>query len=105
MAKYRNKRTEVDGLVFASQKEALRYQELKLLERAGEIFNLMWQRPFQIEVNGVKICKYVADFTYSEKGGWYVTEDIKSDVTRKLPAYRLKKKLMLAVHGIEIREV
>lgn len=102
MAKYKNKRTEVDGLVFASQKEARRYQELKLLERAGEIFDLMWQRPFQIEVNGVEICKYVADFTYIEKGGWDVVEDVKGVLT---PVYKLKKKLMLAVHGVEIREV
>ena len=55
-------------------------------------------------INGVKVCTYIADFTYEELGG-VVVEDVKSEFTRKDPVYRLKNKLMKACHGIDIREV
>lgn len=70
------------------------------MERTGLISNLKRQVRFIIAVNGHKICTYIADFTYTENG-IEVTEDVKGYPT---PEYRLKKKLMLAVHGVEIRE-
>lgn len=108
MSKYGNKRTEVDGIVFASKKEAARYQELRLLEKAGKISTLVLQPRFDLKVNGFKVCTYVGDFLYNDLGGkgsgaWIsVLEDVKGV---KTPAYRLKKKLMKAVLGIEIQEV
>jgi len=51
----------------------------------------------------VKICRYVADFGYIENGA-VVIEDVKSKITKGLPVYRLKKKLMKALYGIDIRE-
>jgi len=101
-SKYRNKKTLVDNIWFDSKKESDRYLELKLLERAGEIFDLKLQPKFPIEIGGVKICTYIADFEYQEQGNPYKTiEDVKGMLT---PIYRLKKKLMRAVHGVEILE-
>ena len=94
--KYRNKRT--DG--FASKKEARRYQELALLEKAGKIALLKTQVPFSITVNGQLVCKYIADFTYRE-GAMLVVEDVKGYRTA---IYRLKAKLMRAANGITVRE-
>ena len=95
-SKYRNRRTKG----FASKKEAQRYQELLLLVKAGKIERLQTQVPFELRVNNVLVCKYLADFCYFENGA-DVVEDAKGYRT---PIYRLKAKLMRAVHGITIRE-
>ena len=102
--KYNNKKTTVDNIKFDSKKESKRYGDLKMRERAGEISGLKLQVPFPIEVNGKVICRYVADFLYIEKDK-LIVEDVKSEVTRRLPVYRLKKKLLAAVYGIENKEV
>ena len=96
-AKYRNKPT--NG--FASKKEARRYSDLVLLERAGQISDLRIKTRYPIVVNGVKVCDYEDDFSYVENGA-RVVEDAKGFRT---PVYRLKVKLMRAVHGIAIKEV
>jgi len=102
--KYKNVKTFVDGISFDSRKEAVRYADLKLMQKAGEISDLTLQPKFDIVINGQKVCSYIADFSYVENGV-KVVEDVKSEVTRKLPTYRLKNKLMRAVHGIAIREI
>lgn len=105
--KYRAVRTTVDGIKFASKREARRYQELKMLERAGAIEDLRCQVPYDLTVNGQKIGRYVADFEYTAlqtdpiKDWRAVVEDVKG---MKTPVYNLKKKLMRAIHGIEILE-
>jgi len=98
--KYRAKPKTIDGIYFASTKEANRYKELKLLTRAGIIHGLRTQVSFTLEINKVHICRYVADFVYFENGE-KVVEDVKGFIT---PSYRLKKKLMKAIHGIIIKE-
>jgi hypothetical protein len=98
-SKYGNKKA--DG--FDSKKEGRRYAELQLMERAGEISNLRRQIEFSLHVNGEHICVYRADATY-ERNGRLVVEDVKSPAS-KTPIYRIKKRLMAAVHGIEIEEV
>jgi len=100
MSKYKAKPTYVDGLRFASQKEARDYRDLLLLERAGEISNLELQPRYDFIVNNVLLCFYKADFRYTEKGKTIV-HDSKGF---KTPMYRLKKKMMKAFHGITIRE-
>jgi hypothetical protein len=100
-SKYAAQRTEVDGHKFASKKEAARYAELKLLASAGAITDLRLQVPIRCEVNGVLVCKYVADFQYT-RGGKEVVEDAKGF---KTDVYKLKKKLVAACTGIEITEV
>jgi hypothetical protein len=101
MSKYRNIKTEVDGIVFDSKAEAKRYAELRLLEKANEISDLRLQPKFNCKIHGQKICTYRADFDYYVGGQW-VVEDVKGFRT---PLYRLKKKLVEALYGIEIREV
>lgn len=105
--KYHARKTEIDGHAFASEAEANRYQELKLLERNGDIIDLKIQQKFSCSVNGIHICDYIADFTYIEKCGAdeLVVEDVKG--SHKGTAYQifsLKNKLILALYGISIRE-
>lgn len=107
--KYRNIKTKVGGLTFDSKKEAHRYLELKQLQKEGRISNLELQPLFKLIVNEQLICKYKADFRYKfiphgkimKMGAWDVVEDVKG---MKTAVYRLKKKLMLACHGIDILE-
>lgn len=121
--KYGSRKVTVDGITFDSKKEAKRYSELRLLEKAGQITNL--QRQFKFELiptqreestevykagpqkglpkPGAVIEKptfYIADFVYMENGK-KVVEDAKG---YKTPEYKIKKKLLLWVHGIRIRE-
>ena len=99
--KYQAVPTEVDGIKFPSKKEANRYRQLALLVKAGEISGLRLQVSYDISVNEHHICRYIADFEYVTSHGAIVTEDVKG---MRTPVYKLKKKLMLAVHGIEITE-
>ncbi|MEE1352145.1 MAG: DUF1064 domain-containing protein [Clostridia bacterium] len=120
--KYYNKKCTVNGIIFDSRKEARRYQELLLLQRAGAIKSLQRQVkyvliPAQYESferygkNGQELtpgkkliereCAYVADFIYEEDGKT-VIEDTKGMKTKD---YIIKRKLMLYTHGIRIREV
>lgn len=100
MTKYGAIKTVVDGITFASKKEAKRYTELKLLERAGEISRLELQPRYDITINGVKVCTYVGDFRYFTKAK-QVLEDCKGF---KTPLYRLKAKLVRALYNVEILE-
>jgi hypothetical protein len=99
--KYRAKPVTIDGVFFASTKEARRWAELQLMQRAGYIADLKRQVRFALDVNGVPICHYVADATYTRLGK-LVIEDTKGMAT---DVYRLKKKLMKACLGLEIEEV
>ena len=97
--KYRNRRT--NG--FASKREYTRYSQLALMQKADIIRDLKTQVPFELKVNDVLVCKYIADFTYFDVDtNADVVEDAKGFRTRE---YRLKAKLMLACRGIKIREV
>lgn len=107
--KYNNKKITVNGQVFDSKKEARRYKELLLLEKAGVIKNLSRQVKFvlipsQRDESGKVIereCSYKADFKY-EEGLKTVVEDVKGFRTKE---YIIKRKLMLYQYGIRIREV
>jgi len=108
-SKYGAVPTIVDNVRFASKREATRYSHLKLLEQQGIIRGLIWDKKdlrWPLEVNGTLICTYEADFFYecqSDNGDWCeITEDAKGF---KTPAYRLKKKLMKAIHNIDIQEI
>lgn len=106
--KYGNRKATVDGMAFDSRKEAARWRELTLLERAGEITGLQRQVKYELipsqRIEGKVVerpCAYIADFVYRQDGRT-VVEDTKGVRTE---AYRIKRKLMLKVHGIRIREV
>lgn len=116
--KYHSKKVDYNGIQFDSQKECQRYCELRLLEKAGEITDLELQKkylliPEQREKDTVdskgkikkgklieRACYYLADFVYKE-GDETVVEDTKGFRTKE---YLIKRKLMLHVHGIRIRE-
>lgn len=105
-SKYRAVPTVVDGIRFASKKEARRWQVLRLLEKAGEIIGLERQKKYNLCVNGYLIAIYISDFRYvpcnhRQEGEGWIVEDVKGF---KTPEYKLKKKLMKAIYGIEIRE-
>ena len=100
--KYGAKRVTTTDGAFDSKREYCRWLDLVLLERAGEITGLERQIPFVFEHNGVRICKYIADFSYFENDGRdRVVEDSKGFRT---DIYKLKRKLMLAFYDITIRE-
>lgn len=122
--KYKNQKIKVDGMTFDSKKEAKRYQELSLLQNAGEISGLQTQVryvliPAQREVSEEvytkgankgkykpgklleRECTYVADFVYY-KDGEVVVEDTKGFRTKD---YIIKRKLMLYVHHIRLKEI
>ena len=120
MNKYRNKKVTVNGITYDSKKEAQRHGVLKLLERAGEIYDLKLQEKFVLipaqrepdtvgARGGVKKgkliereCAYIADFVYKDSQGETVVEDTKGFRTTD---YIIKRKLMLYVHGIRIIEI
>lgn len=103
MSKYHAQRTEVDGIKFASKKEAKRYVQLKAFERAGLIKNLRLQVPYQIIAKSKygRAIKYIADFVYIEDEQT-VVEDVKGYRT---DVYKLKKRLMAEVYGVEVKEI
>jgi hypothetical protein len=123
-SKYYNVKTRTsDGLVFDSQKEARRWEELLLLQKAGKISDLQRQVTFELLPNqyetferyskrglrledGTRLVErkvdYIADFVYRDEKGGLIVEDVKG---MKLPEYKIKRKLMYAVHGIKITEI
>jgi hypothetical protein len=107
--KYGAKKTEIDAITFSSKKEARRYEDLKLLEKAGKIKELQLQKTFELQnafveknPNGIgsKLIRpitYVCDFFYYDNDKeWYVVEDVKGVKTE---AYKLKKKMFLKKFG------
>jgi hypothetical protein len=119
VSKYGAKKVVRDGITFDSAKEARRFGELSLLQRAGEIFDLQTQVkyvliPAQKEPDTTdrrgRLTKgkllerevtYRADFVYRDKDGNTIVEDVKGMRTKD---YVIKRKLMLWVHGIKILE-
>ena len=99
-AKYRNTRTEAHGKTFASKKEAKRYDEVLLLQKAKQINSLKCQHRFPLKVEGVLVATYVADFFYHDiRTGKQVVEDVKG---LKLPLFEIKAKLLKILHGLEV---
>lgn len=104
--KYNNTPVSTDEGKFASKKEEKRWGELKLLEAAGKISDLKRQVRFELAdpviLDGRRrpALRYFADATYTEDGK-FVVEDTKGYRDQK---YRIKRHLMMSVHGIEIKE-
>lgn len=124
-SKYYNVKTKTtDGLIFDSTREARRWEQLLLMQKAGQIKDIQRQVeyeliPAQYESyeryskkgkrlkDGVHLIerevKYIADFVYTKvETGETIVEDAKGVRTKD---YTIKRKLMLAVHGIRIKEV
>ena len=111
MNKYFNKKVIVDGIKFDSKKEAKRYNELKLLKKAGLIKEFELQKIFELQPkyinnNGehIRAITYKADFFYYDiKKEQYIVEDTKGYRTE---TYKLKKKLFEYVYpNLTIEEI
>ena len=108
MSKYHNIKTTIDGITFDSKKEAARFCELRLMERAKLIRDLKLQPRFEIQPsyikNGRKVraIEYIADFSYYNESGKFIVEDVKGKRTKD---YLLKKKLIEYRYDFEITEV
>ena len=116
MSKYKAKKIEYKGIAFDSKKECSRYVELSIAEEAGQIRNLELQKRFELipaqKMGGKTVeraCHYVADFVYEEftDEGWKtVVEDVKGyRGSTAYSVFTIKRKLMLHVHGVQVREV
>ena len=101
-SKYKAVKTEINGIEFDSKKEARRYKELKILEKADEIKSLELQPRFLLQekfkYNGktVRKIEYVADFRYIDEKGNTIVEDVKG---MKTEVYKIKKKIFLKIYG------
>lgn len=102
ISKYHNQRTTYDGVLYDSKKEANRAFELDMLKKRKVVKDWQRQVSFPITINGIKICTYRADFKVEYHNGLIEIEDVKGFLT---DIYKLKKKLVKAVHGIDIREI
>lgn len=124
--KYYNKKVVIDGIEFDSQKEGQRYKELRLMQRAGKINQLRLQVPFELIPNQYETVtvqlktktkqvqklverkvEYVADFVYNDlEKGETVVEDVKGyRLGGAYAVFQIKRKLMLQVYGIKVREI
>lgn len=108
MNKYHANKTVIDGIVFDSKREAQRYQQLKLMVKAGVICNLKRQVKYELVpaqyINGKcveRAITYTSDFEYDENGR-HIVEDVKGMRTKE---YIIKRKLMLHEFGVQIREI
>lgn len=112
-SKYRAEPTKIDGIRFASKKEAAYYRDLVMLEAAGEVRHIQRQVAYELMVNGTRIGKYLADFVFDQRVrvngasgiefAWRsVVVDVKGFPT---PLYRWKKKHVTAQYGITVVEV
>lgn len=107
MNKYHAKKITIDGIEFDSRREANRYAELLVMQKAGLISSLTRQEEFELipKCGKERPAKYHADFSYTDTAtGKKVVEDVKSRAT-KTPDYILRRKLMNWRFGIEIQEV
>lgn len=101
--KYHARKVALDGYVFDSGAEARRYQELLLMQRSGMIWDIAVHPVYPLEVDGLHITNYEADFRYRLRdGNQIVVEDVKGV---KTDVYRIKRRLMKVCYGIDIVEV
>lgn len=125
MAKYHNQKAFIDGMQFDSKKEAQRYQQLKLMEKAGVICDLKRQVKYELVpaqyIDGKcveRAVTYTSDFEYyvlkpikcrtvmvepdAKTTGQHIVEDVKG---MRTDVYKMKRKLMLYRYGIQITEM
>lgn len=105
VGKYGSIQRIVDNIKFPSIKEAEYYILLKSKLLGGDIKGFKRQVKYELRVNEVLVCSYICDFVVSNWDGTWEVIDVKSDFTRKIPLYKIKKALMQAVHSIKIKEV
>lgn len=103
MRKFRNVPVDLDGYHFDSKAEANHYIHLKMLVRAGIISELQCQPKFPLVVNGIKVCTYIADFSFRDMDKKLCIHDVKGVRT---PIFSLKAKIFHALHkDLRITEI
>lgn len=106
MNKYRNVKTEYNGRLFHSKKEAEFARIIDSLRRAkrveDRVFSYECQKSYAIWINGIKICNYIADFVVKYEDGRVEIIDVKG---YKTDMYNLKKKMVEAYYGVKIIEI
>ncbi len=124
MAKYKNKKEKVGNLVFDSKKEADRYRSLMMMQQVGQIsdlqiqvkyvlipaqYEMQWSERLKGYIKGKCIereCSYIADFVYKDNKGKTIVEDVKGyKGGGAYSVFTIKRKLMLHLYGIMIKEV
>jgi hypothetical protein len=105
--KFNAKKTVVDGITFDSKREAQVYGELKLREKAGEIYDLTIHPKYELDVLGTVICRYTADFCFYESAppNEFRVVDVKSPPTAKKRDFVMTRKLMRACYGIDVEVI
>lgn len=93
-----------DGQKFKSELEASYYKRMWCLQQIGEVTKIEREVRYELVVNGVFISAYLMDFRITYADGHIEYIDCKSDATLT-PVYRIKRQLMIAIHGIELQEV
>jgi hypothetical protein len=100
-SKYKSIKTTINGITFASKREARYYQIYSRLQEVGQIKNLQIQTSIPFILNGKKIFAYKPDFEFDDENGHHIV-DVKGIET---PVFRLKKKLIEEEYNIEIEVV
>lgn len=106
--KYGARGVHTDDGYFPSQRELRRWEELKLLVKAGEISDLERQVRIDCEINGVMVARPVIDFSYTTASGRRVMEDVKGYINPRDPVtriWKLQHRLIRALHDIEVEIV
>jgi hypothetical protein len=115
-SKMRNVITVVDGIKWKSAKQARRYRDLKLMQEYGDIRLLRWEVTYHLIVNNIEITTYRCDFEYVTRAGDRIVEDVKPTyksakaekeykATGAYKMFALKKRMMAAIYGIDVKEV
>jgi hypothetical protein len=103
--KYKSRGVWRDGIYFHSTGEANYWEVLKIELARGEYADIKRQVRIKIVINGVLICTYVADFVITHLDGRKEVRDYKSEFTRTLAEYKIKKQLLAALYKINIVEI
>lgn len=111
--KYKNQPITIDGHTFPSRREANRYSQLSLLQKAGIIRELKLQEPFELQpsfkhpITGktIRAIKYIADFTYYDENGIFHIEDVKGSEATMTKDFKIKRKLFIYKYGKDIEIV
>lgn len=112
-SKYKNEPIIIDGYKFPSKREANRYRQLSILQKAGIIHDLKLQEPFELQPHFqhpktgkmIRSIKYIADFTYIDDQGNYHIEDVKGSEATMTKDFKIKRKMFIYKYGMDIEIV
>lgn len=90
---------------FDSKAEAGRFDELRMLRLGGRVSDVECQPKYPLDVNGTRCGHYIADFRYTDENGRSVVEDVKGGTATDTAVSKLKRKLVKAIHGIDVQVV